>query len=85
MTMPSFSCVAGITMICYLLGIAIKATRLDNKYIPLMCGIFGGVLGVAGMYTMQEFPAADLITAAAVGISSGLAATGINETYENLK
>ena len=33
---------------------------------------------------MPEFPAADPITAAAVGVVSGLAATGINQAVKQL-
>ena len=33
---------------------------------------------------MPEFPASDYLTAAAVGIVSGLAATGINQVYKQL-
>ena len=45
----------------------------------------GAVLGVAGMYVMPEFPAADPITAVAVGIVSGLAATGADQAVKQLK
>ena len=37
------------------------------------------MLGVAGMYVIANFPAKDIINAAAVGIASGLAATGANQ------
>ena len=59
--------VAAITVICLLIGQGVKASGLDNKWIPIVCGVFGGVLGVAGMFIMPEFPATDYITAAAVG------------------
>lgn len=71
--------VAAITVIAYLIGQAVKATALDNKWIPIICGIVGGVLGAVAMRIMPDFPAADYITAVAVGIVSGLAATGINQ------
>ena len=71
--------VAAITVISWLVGEAVKLAPLDNKWIPVACGFFGGVLGVVGMFTMQEFPAADIMTAAAVGIVSGLAATGADQ------
>ena len=71
--------VAAITVIAWLIGEAVKLAPLDNKWIPVACGFFGGVLGVVGMFTMQEFPAADIMTAAAVGIVSGLAATGADQ------
>mgnify|MGYP000080210042 CR=1 FL=1 len=70
--------VAGITALCYLAAMA------DNKWLPVICGVIGAILGVAGMYTMPDFPAADIINAAAVGTVSGLAATGINQAYKQL-
>lgn len=71
--------VAAITVIAYLIGQAVKATKLDNKWIPIICGVAGGVLGAVAMNIMPDFPAADYITAVAVGIVSGLAATGVNQ------
>lgn len=71
--------VAAITVIAYLIGQAVKATKLDNKWIPIICGVAGGVLGALAMNIMPDFPAADYITAIAVGIVSGLAATGVNQ------
>lgn len=76
--------VAAITVICLLVGQVVKATGLDNKWIPIICGVCGGVLGIAGMFLMPDFPAADYITAAAVGIVSGLAATGANQVVKQL-
>lgn len=71
--------VIGITVICYLIGMVAKATAIDNKWIPVIVGVAGAVLGVAGMYVIADFPAADVINALAVGIVSGLASTGVNQ------
>lgn len=77
--------VGGITVICYLVGMIIKASPLDNKWIPVIVGLCGGALGIVGMVTkMPDFPATDFITAAAVGIVSGLAATGIDQIGKQL-
>lgn len=76
--------VAAITVICYLIAQGVKATVLDNKWLPVICGVCGGILGVAGMWVMPDFPAQDVITAMAVGVVSGLAATGINQAYKQL-
>lgn len=76
--------VAAITVICYLVAQGVKATSLDNKWLPVLCGVVGGILGVVGMYLMPDFPAKDVITSIAVGIVSGLAATGINQIYKQL-
>ena len=76
--------VAAITAICYLIGQGVKASGLDNKWIPVIVGACGGVLGVAGMFLMADFPAGDVLTAAAVGIVSGLAATGVDQAGKQL-
>ena len=76
--------VAAITVICLLIGQGVKASGLNNKFIPIICGVAGGVLGIAGMFLMPDFPATDYITAVAVGIVSGLAATGANQVFKQL-
>ena len=76
--------VAAITVIACLIGSAVKATTLDNRWIPSICGSVGGILGVLAMRIMPDFPATDYITAVAVGIVSGLAATGINQIGKQL-
>lgn len=77
--------VAAITVICYLVAQSVKATSLDNKWLPIISGTVGGILGVIGLYVMPDFPSNDILTAVAVGIVSGLAATGINQIYKQLK
>lgn len=78
--------VAAITAICYLAGLVVKATPWNNdRYIPIVCGMSGGLLGLAGFYSgMAELAAGDPMTAAAVGIVSGLAATGLNQAGRQL-
>ena len=77
--------VTAITIICYVAAEAVKATKIDTKWLPVICGILGGLLGALGMYVMPDFPAEDVITAAAIGIVSGLASTGANQVYKQLK
>ena len=77
--------VAAVTVICYLVGLVVKASVLDNKYIPIACGLAGGVLGAAGLWLgLPDFPAGDPLTAVAVGIVSGLAATGVDQAVKQL-
>lgn len=52
--------------------------------IPVVCGVTGGILGVAGMYLIPEFPAGDVINAAAIGIVSGLASTGVHQVIKQV-
>ena len=78
--------VVAITVIVYIMGQGIKATKLDNKWIPVLCGVAGMALGIAALYLgIPDFPATDLLTAAAVGGASGLAATGVNQTVKQMK
>lgn len=76
--------VAAITVVCYLIGMGVKASGIDNKWIPVIMGVCGLVLGIAGMFIIPDYPANDYITSAAVGIVSGLAATGINQISKQL-
>ena len=73
-----------ITIIVFLVVEAVKATPLDNKWLPVIAGGCGGILGVVAMMVMVDFPADDPLTAIAVGIVSGLAATGAHQVYKQL-
>lgn len=77
--------IAAITVLCFLAAQGAKATAIDNKWLPVICGLLGGTLGVVGMYIMPDYPATDWITAAAVGVVSGLAATGAHQMYKQVK
>ena len=78
--------VATITALVYIIGLGIKATKLDNKWIPVICGLSGVILGILAMVIgVPDFPAEDPLTAAAVGGASGLAATGLNELFKQLE
>ena len=73
--------VAAITVICYLVGLCVKAVpNMADKYIPICCGVAGAALYLG----LQDFPAGDPVTAVAVGIVSGLAATGANQVFKQL-
>lgn len=80
--------VAAISMISYLVGMICSALSdeiIPNKWIPIICGITGCLLGIAGMYIMPDFPGHDIINAMAIGIVSGLAATGFDQIGKQLK
>ncbi len=76
--------VAGITVICYLAGQIAKNTKLSARWIPCIVGSVGAALGIAGLYLMSDFPADEPLTAAAVGIVSGLASTGVHQLKKQL-
>lgn len=77
--------VAAITVICLLAGKIIKATKLDNKWLPCIVGVVGAALGLVGLWVMPDFPAQEPLTALAVGIVSGLASTGAHQIAKQLK
>ena len=76
--------VAAITVVSWLVACAVKATKIDNRWLPVICGVCGGALGLTGLYTMPDFPANDILNAVAVGIVSGLAATGSHELVKQI-
>lgn len=84
MDFPGIAGVTGITVICYLCGLGVRLSPWDNRYIPLLCGLTGGALGALGLQLMANFPAGNIIDAVAVGIASGLAATGADQMIKQL-
>ncbi len=80
--------VAAITAVAYLLGMAVKAPGVADKWIPIIiiiCGAAGLVLGVVVWAVgVKDFPAHDWLNAAVVGIASGWAATGLNQSVKQL-
>ena len=85
MNLAATGTVLAIVVICYLIGMAVKVSPLDDKYIPVIVGVCGGILGVIGLYVIPDFPANDILNAIAVGITSGLASTGVNQIYKQTK
>ena len=78
--------VIAIVVITYLIGIAVKQVNgIKDEMIPVIVGACGGVLGAIGMYVIPDFPAHDIMNAIAVGIVSGLASTGVNQAYKQIK
>lgn len=74
---------AAITVIAYTVGQAMRALDRLDRWSPTVCAALGGALGVAGLYIMPGFPAGDAITAA-IGVVSGLAATGAQQAVKQL-
>lgn len=86
MDISSVTTVVAIVVICYLIGLAAKIVPVvKDNYIPVIVGVAGGILGVVGMYVIQDFPAHDILNAIAVGIVSGLSSTGVNQIYKQIK
>ena len=84
MEFPELATVISIVVICFLIGLVVKKTKLDDEFIPIIVGVCGGILGVAGMYVIQGYPATNVMDAIAVGIASGLASTGLHQVGKQL-
>lgn len=76
--------IAAIVLIAFFIGEVVKRTPLDDKWIPVICGFVGGVLGIVGRTVIPELANASWIDALAIGIASGLSATGAHQIYKQL-
>lgn len=86
MDITQMGTVLAIVVITYLIGIAAKQIpQIKDELIPVIVGVAGGILGAVGMYVIPDFPANDIMNAIAVGIVSGLASTGVNQVYKQIK
>ncbi len=77
--------VTPIVVCCYLVGALLKITPINNKYIPAIVGLVGGILGAITYFVAPDLIATtDIISAVAIGIVSGLASTGVNQVKKQL-
>ncbi len=77
--------IPAIVVISYMITETFKMF-INKKYLPIIAGISGGVLGVLSFVLQIDImPATDIISALAIGIISGLAATGSNQILKQIK
>lgn len=77
--------IPAIVVISYMITETFKMF-INKKYLPIVAGISGGVLGVLSFVLQIDImQATDVISALAIGIISGLAATGSNQILKQLK
>ena len=77
--------IPAIVVISYMITETFKMF-INKKYLPIVAGISGGMLGVLSFVLQIDImPATDIISALAIGIISGLAATGSNQILKQLK
>ena len=77
--------IPAIVVISYMITEVFKVF-IDNKYLPIVAGISGGLLGALSFVLQIDImPATDIISALAIGIISGLAATGSNQILKQIK
>ena len=85
--MTEFVAFPAIVVMCYLVGMICKAFKNEvlDSIIPVICGIVGAALGIVIYLTIPNFiPADNWAVAVAIGIVSGLSATGANQIYKQL-
>ena len=76
--------IPAIVVISYMITETFKMF-INNKYLPIVAGISGGVLGVISFVLQIDImPATDILSALAIGVISGLAATGSNQVLKQL-
>ena len=77
--------IPSITVICYLVAeffkIVILKKKSKYKYVPIIVGFTGGVLGLI-MNILN--PYTDILTSMMIGILSGLASTGANQVIKQI-
>lgn len=83
--MLNYSAIPVIVVICYVAITAIKQTKIDRRWLPLVSCALGALLAAAMFYVLPEFIGAASFTAAIIsGAVSGLAATGTNQIFKQL-
>ena len=80
----TITAVPAITVLCLLAAQIVKLfTPWDNRHLPVFCGVIGLLLGIMCFVWFPDFiHAQNIVAAAATGIVSGWAATGINQVVK---
>lgn len=76
--------VAFIVVMCLLVGMAAKNLPVNNKWIPVICGTFGGALAALAMASGVDVHATNYFDAVAIGIVSGLGSVGCHQLVKQL-
>ena len=77
--------VGAIVIICFLIGMAVKASNINSKWIPVIVGIAGGFIAVVAHFVEPSLlPTGGLVTDVAIGVASGFAAVGVHQVGKQL-
>ena len=79
-----FMPIPAIVVICYALAELVKSFDINNKFIPTICMILGGLLGIVEMNVNASSVSGDFLSAVAIGVISGLSATGVHQAITQL-
>lgn len=71
-----------IAVAAFIVGQIIKSLKVPNKFIPLICGVLGAVLGIV---IPTVFVGKDIVTCGILGLALGWGATGGYETVKQLR
>ena len=78
--------IVAIAVICGFIGFAVKQGSGNNekvvRWIPVIVGAAGGVLGLVYKLVSPEYAGMDVFMAVASGIVSGLASTGAHQVIK---
>ena len=88
--MMEYSGIPAIIIICYLIGeifkLLILKTKNKYKYIPIIVGISGGLIGLLTFYVSPELlmNVESPLVAVGIGIVSGFASCGSDQVVRQL-
>lgn len=71
-----------IAVAAFIVGQIIKPLKVPNKFIPLIGGVLGAVLGIV---LPTVFEGKDIVTCGILGLALGWGATGGYETIKQLR
>ena len=71
-----------IAVAAFIVGQIIKSLKVPNKFIPLICGVLGAILGIV---LPTVFVGKDVVTCGILGLALGWGATGGYETVKQLR
>lgn len=71
-----------IAVTAFIVGQIIKSLKVPNKFIPLIGGILGAILGIV---LPTVFVGKDVVTSGILGLALGWGATGGYETVKQLR
>lgn len=72
-----------IVVVCWMIGYGFKQSSVNDKWIPLIVGVTGALVGAIG-YATGVVPAQNYLDAIVIGIVSGEASTGVHQVYKQL-
>lgn len=85
LNLADIAAVPVITVIAFLAAECAKLTPMPDEWIPALCGVAGAILGVVALYVAPGLiPATDVLSAIAIGVVSGFAATGVHQLGKQL-